>query len=446
MQRTISNSALFRNISNAVVQACMLTVMLVICITSNANETAPDNQSNDPDSSWLDGTSTKLKLYFFWTSSCPHCQTARPFIAELAERHNWLQVFSQQLDGDSSNARAYIALSQQIGENAYSVPAFLFCGRMITGFGSVQDTGQQIENQLLECHSQLTSGTLPWRHTTELSDDAAVTTLPLLGARDLRSWSLPLVTVVLAALDSFNPCAFFVLLFLLSLRVKARSRGRMMLVGGIFVVVSGVVYLGFMAAWLNLFLLFGELSWLTLAAGLLAVGFGLINLKDYFFTGQGLSLSIPDSAKPGLFTRMRALISADSLPTMITGTLMLAFLANSYELLCTAGFPMIFTRLLTLNELSTPVYYGYLTLYCTVYIVPLLIIVGLFTRTLGKRKLSAHEGRILKLMSGTMMTGLGAILLIEPLLISNLAVTATLLVGALGFTWIINRLTPEVPT
>jgi thiol-disulfide isomerase/thioredoxin len=431
--------------ARAFFQLGMLTFILVICTLSNASGATSDDAVSDDDSTWFDHTSAQLKLHFFWTSTCPHCQTARPFIAELSERHDWLQVVSAQLDDDSGNARVYIALAERLGENAYSVPAFIFCGRMITGFSSAQETGQLLEQQLLECRSDLSKGIQPWQQATGPSSADSITTLPLLGARDLRSWSLPLVTIVLAALDSFNPCAFFVLLFLLSLLVNARSRSRMMLVGGIFVLVSGVVYLGFMAAWLNLFLLFGELSWLTLAAGLLAVSFGLINLKDYFFSGTGPSLSIPASAKPDLFARMRALISADSLPTMIAGTLMLAVFANSYELLCTAGFPMIFTRLLTLNELSTPVYYGYLVLYCTVYIVPLLIIVGLFTRTLGKRKLSAREGRILKLMSGAMMTGLGAILLIEPLLISNLAVTATLIAGALAFTWLIDHLTPDAP-
>ena len=445
MQSSISSGSSSCRASARFFQFCVLTLILAICTGSIASGATLDGAASDEDSTWYDQASSRLKLHFFWTSTCPHCQAARPFITELTERHDWLQIHSAQLDDDSGNVRVYIALTEQIGENAYSVPAFVFCGRMITGFSSAEETGRLLENQLLDCHNNLEQGDRPWRQATVPAGDAATTTIPLLGTHDLRSWSLPLVTVVLAALDSFNPCAFFVLLFLLSLLVNAGSRGRMMLVGGIFVLVSGVVYLAFMAAWLNLFLLFGELSWLTLAAGLLAVGFGLINLKDYFFSGQGPSLSIPASAKPGLFARMRALISADSLPTMIAGTLMLAVLANSYELLCTAGFPMIFTRLLTLNELSTAVYYSYLVLYCAVYIVPLLIIVGLFTRTLGKRKLSAREGRILKLMSGAMMTGLGAILLIEPLLISNLAVTATLIAGALAFTWLIDHLTPDAP-
>ena len=75
-----------------------------------------------------------------------------------------------------------------------------------------------------------------------------------------RSISLPLFTVIIGALDSFNPCAFFVLLFLLSMLIHARSRKKMFLIGGIFVFFSGFIYFLFMAAWLNVFLVIGRLT------------------------------------------------------------------------------------------------------------------------------------------------------------------------------------------
>jgi len=214
----------------------------------------------------------------------------------------------------------------------------------------------------------------------------------------------------------------------------------MLAIGGIFVAVSGVVYFLFMAAWLNLFLLIGELEWVTLGAGLLAVAIGAIHVKDYFWFKQGISLSIPESAKPGLFERMRGLLRAENLPAMVLGTLVLAVVANSYELLCTAGFPMVFTRVLTLNELPASGYYGYLALYNLVYVIPLAVIVALFARTLGSRKLSEHEGRVLKLMSGLMMLELGLVLTLAPAWLNSL-LTAVLLLGlALGLSYLVVRL------
>ena len=177
--------------------------------------------------------------------------------------------------------------------------------------------------------------------------------LPLIGAVDPASLSLPALTLILAGLDAFNPCAFFVLLFLLSMMAHQKSRARMLLIGGIFVLVSGLMYFAFMAAWLNVFQLFGHLAWVTLAAGALAVFVGAVNVKDFFLFEKGLTLSIPESKKPDIFRRARAILSAESLPAMLAATIFLAIAANFYELLCTAGFPMVYTRLLTLADLSS---------------------------------------------------------------------------------------------
>jgi hypothetical protein len=418
-----------------------LTLIALVVIGLFAASSFAASATDSQESPWISETAqgARIKLHFFWTVNCPHCQAARPFVSTLEQRYPWLQVVSSQLDDDPEQARRYVDLAKRIGENAYSVPAFLFCGDLLTGFDTPATTGRALETALTNCYQTVSEGQRPWLKPLPDRAESVSAALPILGERDLESWSLPLVTVVLAALDSFNPCAFFVLLFLLSLLVNARSRKRMLLVGGLFVSVSGLVYFAFMAAWLNVFLLFGELRWVTLAAGLLAVTFGAMNLKDYFFAGKGPSLSIPEGAKPSLYQRMRKLVSADSLTAMITGTLMLALLANSYELLCTAGFPMIFTRLLTLNDLSTTAYYSYLAVYCLVYVIPLLIIVSLFVRTLGRRKLTAHEGGMLKLLSGLMMAGLGTALLIDPMLIGNLFITLGLVLGALFCTWLISR-------
>jgi hypothetical protein len=257
---------------------------------------------------------------------------------------------------------------------------------------------------------------------------------------DLERWSLPLLTVVLAALDAFNPCAFFVLLFLLSLLVHARSRARMLFIGGVFVLFSGLVYFAFMAAWLNVFLWMGEIRGVTLVAGLLALFIAAVNIKDYFWFQQGLTLSIPESAKPGLFRRMRGVATAGSLAPMAISTVLLALVANSYELLCTAGFPMVFTRALTLQDLGSATYYGYLALYNVIYVVPLALIVLAFTYTLGSRKLTEREGRLLKLVSGFMMLGLGLLLVLAPQLLTHAGAAIGVLAVAIAAAAVTARL------
>ena len=260
-----------------------------------------------------------------------------------------------------------------------------------------------------------------------------------------------MLTFVLAGCDAFNPCAFFVLLSLLSLLIHARNRWRILVVGGIFVVFSGAFYFLFMTAWLNVFFLAGNLPWITVLAGVLAVVIAAINIKDYFFFRRGISLSIPEHAKPGLFERMRQLVDSAGIMPMLVGTIALAVAANSYELLCTAGFPMVFTRVLTLNELPTASYYGYLALYNVVYVIPLAFIVVLFTVTLGRRKLSEIEGRILKLLSGVMMLLLGVIIIAAPEWLQSVVTAVAILAAAIGLTaaivgcdrWIARRRRPK---
>jgi hypothetical protein len=219
----------------------------------------------------------------------------------------------------------------------------------------------------------------------------------------------------------------------------------MAMVGGTFVLFSGVFYFLFMAAWLNVFLLTDHLPAITIVAGVLAVAAAAINIKDYFWFKRGVSLSIPEGARPGLFERMRRLSAATSLAPMLAGTLVLAATANAYELLCTAGFPMIFTRVLTLRELPTSSYYGYLALYNVIYVLPLAAIVAVFTYTLGRRKLQEREGRLLKLLSGVMMLELGAILLIRPALLQSIPGAVGLLAAAVLITAIVEFIHRRAP-
>lgn len=174
-------------------------------------------------------------------------------------------------------------------------------------------------------------------------------TLPLLGELDAATLSLPVMTLLVAGLDAFNPCAFFVLLFLLSLLVHLHSRRRMLLIGGVYILVSGLMYFAFMAAWLNLFRVIGNLPWVTIAAGTVAMALGAVNIKDFFTFKRGVTLSITESGRSNIFRRGRMILAAGSFPALVGATLLLAVAANFYELLCTAGFPMIYTRLLTLR-------------------------------------------------------------------------------------------------
>jgi hypothetical protein len=368
-----------------------------------------------------EGEQAEVHLYFFWSRSCPHCREALPHIRALDAELPWLYLQEFELTASRGHVQRYVDMAATLGRDARSVPAFFLCERMLTGWDGPDGMGAELRRLAELCRPsqdpEVSAGTPPATAGTQKDSiapgDASVR-VPMIGDVDAQDLSLPVFTLIIAGLDAFNPCAFFVLLFLLSLMVHAKSRLRMLLIGGTFVFFSALVYFLFMAAWLNLFLLIGGASVVTFVAGLVAVLIGVLNIKDFFWFQRGPSLSIPADAKPGLYQRMRGLLNAEHLGTMLIGTIALALAANSYELLCTAGFPMVYTRVLTLNDLSGAAYYAYLALYNLIYVLPLAAIVLLFTFTLGARKLSAREGRLLKLLSGAMMFGLGLTMLLFP--------------------------------
>jgi hypothetical protein len=385
--------------------------------------------------------SLRVNIYVFWSAACPHCHRALRFLGKLEQELPWLELRALDVAAPEGAAR-YAELAARLGTEARYVPAFFYCSRSFQGYQDDATTGRFLREGLEACHAALQAETMREGEPVP-AVEAPPLDLPLLGPIEPAALSLPVLTLVLAGLDAFNPCAFFVLLFLLSLMAHLRDRARMALVGGVFVLCSGLVYFGFMAAWLNLFLLVGWLPLVTTGAGLVAVVIGTINIKDFVWFKRGISLSIPERAKPALYQRARALVGTASLPAMLAGTVMLALVANAYELLCTVGFPLVFTRVLTLAELSTPAYYGYLALYNVVYVLPLLAIVVVFVATVGARRLSEAEGRLLKLLSGLMMLGLGLVLLVAPEALSAPLTALALIAAALAATallgWLARR-------
>jgi hypothetical protein len=370
-----------------------------------------------------------LHLYFYWSNKCPHCAEALPYVDNLTVLRTDLELHSYQLVGEPDNVARYEVMASALGQEARSVPAFILCNTMLTGFDP-EVTPQQLESLLNRCKQHVTV-----HHTltgfSGMEQEPIVLHLPFIGAIEAGVSSLPVITVLIAGVDAFNPCAFFVLMFLLSLMLHTGKRRSMLLVGGVFVFFSGLLYFLFMSAWLNLFRLIGHLDAITMGAALVALLVGLINIKDFFWFKQGVSLTISEQAKPKLFQRMRDLLRARSLLTILVATSGLALFANLYEFLCTAGFPMVYTRILTLSELSNLQYYAYLLLYNLVYVIPLLVIVVVFVVTMGVRKLREAEGRVLKLLSGSMMLTLGLVLLITPNVLQNLVATILILLCAI---------------
>ena len=238
--------------------------------------------------------------------------------------------------------------------------------------------------------------------------------VPLFGRLSASKLGLPTFTFLIGLVDGFNPCAMWVLIFLLSVLVNIKERKKILLVAGTFVVVSGLAYFVFMAAWFNVFQLIGLLRPVQVGLGVVAIIIGLINVKDFFAFHKGITLSIPESAKPGIYRRVRTIVSANHIATALTAAVVLAIVVNIVELLCTAGLPALYTQVLAMQNLPMWANYSYLGLYISAYMLDDAILVAIVVTTLSHRRLQESEGRWLKLLSGVVILALGVVMIFWP--------------------------------
>lgn len=336
-------------------------------------------------------------LEVYVRGGCPHCAAAEEWLASLADQRPDLRIVVRQVDRDSNARDDLLRLSRQAGYWPPGVPSFVVGGKLLVGFDAEGNSTQQL---------------------LALLDDGA--TRPtnvenrLFGNLSVERLGLPLFTLALGLLDGFNPCALWVLLFLLSLLVHLRDRARMAMIAGTFVLVSGAIYYAFMAAWLNLFLLVGLSTLLIWALSAVAIVIGVVNLRDGLRAKSNFTLSIPSAAKPRLYARMRAILQADSLLPALAGVATLAVVVNFIELLCTAGLPAIYTTVLVQQGLSPLAHYSYLGLYILGYIADDTLMVATAVTALSSRKLSESTGHALKIISGLVMLSLGLVMLFRP--------------------------------
>lgn len=233
------------------------------------------------------------ELQVFVREGCPHCAAAKAFLPELQNLRPGIQVRLRPLESDPAAIDDLLRCSRQAGIGAPGVPTFVLEGQVLVGFDDADGRGRELLD--LIDRRERASGNV---------------NLGRFGSISATALGLPIFTLAMGLLDGFNPCAMWVLLFLLSLLVHWRDRRRMALVAGTFVLVSGAVYYAFMAAWLNVFLLLGFTAWLRLLLGSLALVLGVVNLSEFWRKGPGFTLSIPASAKPGLYARLRGVMQS----------------------------------------------------------------------------------------------------------------------------------------
>jgi len=350
----------------------------------------------------------KAQIDFFYSAICPHCAKEHEFLKELKNKYPEIEIKEYEVISNQENQKIlqdfYEKYKVPAGERGW-VPVTFTPTKYFIGFN--EQIGAELESCIRECLGEGTG--VPQKIK-----------IPIFGEIDISKMSLPVLTVTLGAMDGLNPCAMWILLFLIALLINTRSRKRMWLIGGTFIAASGIVYYLILTAWLNLFLAIAYVNLTRILIGVFALGVGIWQIKNFITFRPGVckvtdgKASLQDRIKNGLKNHAEKLALSPFTLGILGGVIVLAFGINLVEFFCSAGLPATFTRILALNPLSTFSYYFYLFLYTFVFMLDDLIVFSLAVITLSRISLTEKYNYWSTLIGGLLIFVLGILLIFKP--------------------------------
>ncbi len=360
------------------------------------------------------GTCTdNLTVHFFYLPTCPHCAEQKPFNAELMAEYP--QVAWVQHDISTTTEAQF--MSQMMKDNGMEgdnlrVPMTFIGNNYILGFESKATTGVQLKAMLADYVSKNPQAA---NNSSSANESRFTLDIPFIGKTNLTEMSLPALAIVLGLVDGFNPCAMWVLVYLIALVAELNDKRRMWLIVGTFLLASGILYFLFMTAWLNLFLLVGYLRPIMIIIGLIALGSGILAVREYLLTrGRPVCKIGDEEEKLSTMSRMKEIISSPLTLSTVFAIIALAFAVNSVEFMCSAGIPAVFSQVLALSNLGGLEYYGYILLYTLFFMIDDVIIFSVAAFALSSSDFTQRYAGFSKIVGGTILFLLGLMMLFAP--------------------------------
>ena len=398
-----------------------------------------------------------VNIYFFRGEGCSHCAAEEPFLQHLIDDvyHEKINVHEYEIWYNEENAALAEHFAEGYGQTPGGVPMTFIGTHFITGFN--EDRGQEFIDAIEE---EITAGPVDpqdiadgvltieqvienrEKKTEELSTSI---TVPLFGKVDLKNKSLLVTTVIIGLVDGVNPCSLWVLTMLLAMVIHTDSRKKTMIIGLVYLFITAAIYALFILGVFSLLSYVRYMKWIQIGVACVTLVLGLINLKDYFFFKQGVSLTIDDEKKPGLYKKMRNVLkNTDNVWAMIGATVILAAGVSLVEFSCTAAFPVIWSNILSAHGVSKLEFALHLLLYMLLYQVDELIIFLVVVVTMKSKRMEEKHGQVLKLFSGCLMIALSTVMIVKPAMMNELTSTLIVFGAAIAVTCLILLITAVI--
>jgi len=345
----------------------------------------------------------KAQINFFYSAICPHCAEEEEFLKELEKKYPEIEIKKYEVFYQTENQnilRDFYEKYKVPEKEQGFVPVTFTPTKYFVGFN--EQIGAEIESCIKECLRGEKSAPQKIK-------------IPIFGEIDLSKLSLPTLTFLLGTLDGFNPCAMWILLVLISLLLPLRSRKKIALVGGTFLFAEGFLYFLFMTAWLNIFLAMRYVTLTRILIGIFGMIFGIWRIREFLTWRPGVCKVVDHSkSQEKIMDKMKNILKPSAVPATILGVISLAFGVNLIEFFCSAGFPVMYTRILTLQNISGIQYYLYLFFYNILYMLDDILVFGFAFFTLSRFGFSDKYNKYSTLVAGILIFILGILLIFKP--------------------------------
>jgi glutaredoxin len=374
-------------------------IILLLLFPLQINALAKDYQDKLSDITNTKVQKDIINIYFFYGEGCPHCAKEKKFFKEeLTKKYKNVKIYSYEVWNNENNSNLLKQAKDIFKLTNNNVPFTVIGDKSLTGYSDT--TKEKIYNIIDEYQGE------------EVEENNY--TLPLIGKVNVQKFSLPLISIILGLIDGFNPCAMWILLFLINILIGENNKKRMFILGNIFLLTSGLVYFLSMLG-LTIVLNITTVVWIRNIIAVVAITLGILNLNTYRKTKNETGCHVVKNKKrKNLIRKIKEYTSKKSLLLAIMGIIVLAISVNLVELACSLGFPAVYSEILAINQITGFKRILYLIFYNIFYMLDDLIVFYIAVFTLNIKAISNKYSKYSNLIGGLIIFLIGLLLLLKP--------------------------------
>lgn len=367
-----------------------------------------------------------LNIYLFYGDGCPHCAAEEKFLNEYLKKEKNVKLHKYEIWYDKDNAIKYKEVNKILNDNSNSIPYLIIGNNTISGYTEditdeeIKNTINFYKNKKYKDKVGIYLGVVDENKYGDenVKYDSKEINIPVLGKVDAKKVSISLSAIVIGLVDGFNPCAMWILIFLISMLLGMKNKKRMWTLGITFLVSSALVYFLFLISWLNLAVFLNKIAYIRVAISMVAIIFGTYNILKFIssvFNKKDDGCEVVNSKnRKKIIKSINKIVKEKSFILALLGIVLLAISVNIIELLCSLGLPVMFSEILAINNISKTWQILYSLLYVFFFLIDDIVVFVVAMKTLQIKAISNKFGKYSHLIGGIIMLIIGLLMVTKP--------------------------------